>query len=30
MALTEWIARRAQVGGSYFPGVTARRRKAPE
>ena len=30
MALTEWIARRAQLGGSYFPGVTARRRKTAE
>jgi general nucleoside transport system permease protein len=25
MALTEWIARRAQMGGSYLPGATARR-----
>jgi simple sugar transport system permease protein len=30
MALTEWIARRAQLGGSYFPGVTARRRRTTE
>lgn len=26
MALTEWIARRAQLGGSYLPGTAARRR----
>jgi general nucleoside transport system permease protein len=29
MALTEWLARRAQLGGGYLPGVTARRRRAP-
>jgi len=28
MALTEWIARRAQLGGSYLPGAAARRRRA--
>jgi simple sugar transport system permease protein len=27
MALTEWIARRAELGGSYLPGVAARRRR---
>lgn len=27
MALTEWIARRAQLGGSYLPGAAARRRR---
>lgn len=26
MALTEWIAHRAQLGGSYLPGTAARRR----
>jgi general nucleoside transport system permease protein len=28
MALTEWIARRAEVGGSYLPGVSTRRQRA--
>jgi general nucleoside transport system permease protein len=28
MALTEWIARRAQLGGGYLPGAAARRRRA--
>jgi len=28
MALTEWIARRAPLGGGYLPSVTARRRRA--
>ena len=28
MALTEWIARRAEFGGSYFPGVSYRRQRA--
>ena len=27
MALTEWISRRIQLGGSYLPGVAARRRR---
>jgi simple sugar transport system permease protein len=28
MALTEWIARRAALGGSYLPGVSYRRQRA--
>ena len=28
MALTEWIARRAELGGSYLPGVSYRRQRA--
>lgn len=28
MALTEWVARRAEYEGSYLPGVAARRRRA--
>jgi ABC-type uncharacterized transport system permease subunit len=28
MALTEWIARRAELGGSYFPGASYRRQRA--
>jgi general nucleoside transport system permease protein len=27
MALTEWLARRRELGGSYLPGVAARRRR---
>lgn len=30
MALTEWIARRAELGGSYLPGATFRRRRGVE
>jgi ABC-type uncharacterized transport system permease subunit len=30
MALTEWIARNRELGGSYLPGVTARRRRGAE
>ena len=28
MALTEWIARRAELGGGYLPGVSLRRQRA--
>jgi simple sugar transport system permease protein len=28
MALTEWLARRRELGGSYLPGVAARRRRS--
>jgi len=28
MALTEWVARRAQLGGSYLPGASYRRQRA--
>jgi simple sugar transport system permease protein len=27
MALTEWLFRRTEAGGSYLPGVAARRRR---
>ena len=30
MALTEWIARRAELGGSYLPGTTFRRRRSED
>jgi general nucleoside transport system permease protein len=30
MALTEWIARRVELGGSYLPGVSYRRQRAEE
>jgi ABC-type uncharacterized transport system permease subunit len=30
MALTEWLARTRELGGSYLPGVTARRRRRSE
>jgi simple sugar transport system permease protein len=30
MALTEWIARRAALGGGYLPGAAARRRRGDE
>ena len=30
MALTEWVARRVALGGSYLPGVSARRARASE
>jgi simple sugar transport system permease protein len=30
MALTEWIARNRELGGSYLPGVAARRRRGSE
>ena len=30
MALTEWIVRRTELGGSYLPGVAARRARGRE
>ena len=30
MALTEWFARRAELGGSYLPSSTARRKRGGE
>ena len=30
MALTEWIARRAELGGGYLPGAAARRRRGDD